>query len=65
MFMLKRHDDEHAGLKELAPQEIEAVFGGEETIFGDGDCGDDQTVCETLTVTPDADGGRSTDCDVG
>lgn len=66
LFMLSRHDQEQDAMRELAPQEIESVFGGDGTSgsIGDNDCGD-QTTCETLTVTPNTDGGWSTDCDVG
>lgn len=63
LFMLSRHDRENQTLQALAPEEIDRVFGG--MPLGAGDCGGGQTNCDTLTVTPNSDGGWSTDCDAG
>lgn len=64
LFMLNRHDQEAETTRELAETEIDTVFGGDLT-WGGGDCDPDQTTCDTLTVTPQSDGGWSTDCDAG
>jgi len=67
--MLNHHDRSRQAIRELAPAELDTIFGGNGgfATIGDepgGDC--DQTTCETMLVTPNGDGGDiSTDCDAG
>ncbi|MEQ8433758.1 MAG: hypothetical protein RIA71_05910 [Oceanicaulis sp.] len=70
LFILNHHDSSREAVRELARTEIDAVFGanGNHATIGEpggpGDC--DQTICETMLVTPNGDGGDiSSDCDVG
>ena len=72
LFMLDRHNKSTDEIRELAPAEMEAVFGGNGGYASIGDDPDDpgdcpnQTTCETMLVTPNGDGGDiSTDCDAG
>ncbi|MGJ3231906.1 MAG: hypothetical protein ACFE0P_08915 [Oceanicaulis sp.] len=63
LFMLNHHDSSRAAIRDLAPAELDAIAGGHPG-FTPGGC--DQTTCETMTVTPNGDGGDiSTDCDAG
>lgn len=70
LFMLNHHDRSREAIRDLAPAELDAIFGGGGgfATIGDepGPGGCDQTTCETMTVTPNGDGGDiSIDCDAG
>ncbi|MGX6649084.1 hypothetical protein ACWCOP_14200 [Maricaulaceae bacterium MS644] len=68
LFMLNHHDRSREAIRDLAPAELDAIFGGDGSFatIGDDPGGCDQTTCETMRVTPNGDGGDiSTDCDAG
>lgn len=65
LFMLKHHDQAKAETRELALNEIDTVFGADLNWTPPGeepDC-DGGTTCNTLIVTPNADGSFTVDCD--
>lgn len=67
LFMLSFHDASQRALRELARDEIDHVFGGDsggKYIGGEDDC-PDSTTCETVIITPNADGDFTVDCDAG